>query len=82
MHMIAEAIECLQTSAFLEKSETNRYETFFKSILEIQSLFEEPLKTKECIIQTWGTFEKESCAFFEDFDAFKQEGCVKSKSFF
>ena len=82
MSMIAEAMECLQISAFLDTTETSRYETLFKSIHGIQFLFEEPVKNKDRIVQMLETLDRASCTFFEDFDTFVQQGCAKSKSFF
>ena len=81
MSMIAEAMECLQISAFLDTTKTSRYETLFKSIPGIQSLFEEPVKNKDRIIQMLETLDREWCTFFEDFDAFVQQGCAKVNRF-
>ena len=43
MSIIAEAIEYLQILAFLQKTESSQYENLFETIVELQTLFQEPL---------------------------------------
>ena len=71
--LISEAICHLQLSAFVKSISASKFANFLTIASELQSSFESVDSVEEC--------KKESASFMEEFDKFKDQGGIRSKSF-
>ena len=79
--LISEATCHLQLSAFMKSISAAKFENFFTLVSELQLSFENVDSNPQQVLQKWEECKKELASFMDEFDEFKDQGGIRSKSF-
>ena len=79
--LISEAICHLQLSAFMKNISAAKFENFFTLVSELQLSFENVDSNPQQVLQKWEECKKGLASFMDEFDEFKDQGGIRSKSF-
>ena len=81
MALIAESIEHIQLTTFLNQADVGKFDDLFRIVSQLQELFSTNESNPGLIRTIWSSLEKELKTFIAEFDAFKRDGCSKSPMF-
>ena len=81
MALIAESIEHIQLTTFLNQADVGKFDDLFRIVSQLQELFSTNESNPGLIRTIWSSLEKELKTFIAEFDVFKRDGCSKSPMF-